>query len=151
MTDKFFILQNDLGSFNEIFMEDVPYDNIKSHKKTGFHPPFRRYIFRKTTGERGGGKFTGVVKLTVPPLPPSFFRVDFRLCRKFAWSCWLQFYKGEVLLQKRLVSLFLPAIISFLSQLIVATSTWKRTFVDQDLFIIYLFILYYMLTFTTKA
>ena len=27
------------------------YDNIKSHKKPGFHPFFRRYIIRKTTGE----------------------------------------------------------------------------------------------------
>ena len=27
----------------------MPYDNIKSHKKPGFHPLFRRYIFRKTT------------------------------------------------------------------------------------------------------
>ena len=28
----------------------MTYDNIKSHKKAGFHPFFRRYIFRKTTG-----------------------------------------------------------------------------------------------------
>ena len=28
----------------------MPNDNIKSHKKTGFHPLFRRNIFRKTTG-----------------------------------------------------------------------------------------------------
>ena len=28
--------------------------NIKSHKKKRFHPLFRRYIFRKTTG--GGGQ-----------------------------------------------------------------------------------------------
>ena len=39
-----------MRNFNEIFREDVPYDNIKSHKKTGFQPLFRRYIFRKTTG-----------------------------------------------------------------------------------------------------
>ena len=26
----------------------MPYDHIKSHKKPGFHPLFRRYIFRKT-------------------------------------------------------------------------------------------------------
>ena len=28
----------------------MPYDNIKSHKKPVFHPLFRKYIFRKTTG-----------------------------------------------------------------------------------------------------
>ena len=28
------------------------YDNVKSHKKPGFYPPFKRYIFRKTTGGR---------------------------------------------------------------------------------------------------
>ena len=32
----------------------MAYDNIKSHKKPGFHSLslFRRYIFRKTTGGR---------------------------------------------------------------------------------------------------
>ena len=44
-------LLNDLRNFNEICRKDVPYDNIKSHKKPGFPPVFRRYIFRKTTGE----------------------------------------------------------------------------------------------------
>ena len=39
----------------------MPYDNIKSHKKTGFHPLFRGYIFQKTTV---GGQ-----------IPPSRFRV----------------------------------------------------------------------------
>ena len=34
---------------------------LKVTKKSGFHPPFRRYVFRKTTG--------GGVKLT-PPTPP---------------------------------------------------------------------------------
>ena len=28
----------------------MTYDNIKSHKKAGFHLLFRTYIFRKTTG-----------------------------------------------------------------------------------------------------
>ena len=28
-----------------VFKKDVTYDNIKSHKKPGFHPLFRRYIF----------------------------------------------------------------------------------------------------------
>ena len=39
-----------LNNFNEIFAKYVIYDNIKSHKKTGFHPLFRRYICGKTTG-----------------------------------------------------------------------------------------------------
>ena len=30
--------------------KDVTYGNIESHKKPGFHPFFRRYIFWKTTG-----------------------------------------------------------------------------------------------------
>ena len=42
-------LLNDLRNINYIFREDVTYDNIKSHKKTGLHPLFSRYIFRKTT------------------------------------------------------------------------------------------------------
>ena len=31
----------------------MSYDNIKSYKKPGFHPPFRRYISQKTTGVGG--------------------------------------------------------------------------------------------------
>ena len=50
-------LLNDLRNFNQILRKDVTYDNIKSQKKTRFHPLFRRYIFRKITGE---------VKLTTP-------------------------------------------------------------------------------------
>ena len=49
------------------------YDNIKSHRKSEFHPPFKRHIFRKTTG---GGQFD------FPPypavlglLPNSIFKV----------------------------------------------------------------------------
>ena len=30
---------------------------IKSHEKPGSHPLYRRYIFRKTTAEEGGGQF----------------------------------------------------------------------------------------------
>ena len=43
----------------------MTYDNIKSHKKPGFHPLFRRYIFRKNT-EKG-------VQTELPP--PSHFKV----------------------------------------------------------------------------
>ena len=37
-----------MRNVNEIFRKDVTYDNIKSHKKVGSHPLFKRYIFRKT-------------------------------------------------------------------------------------------------------
>ena len=30
--------------------KDVTYDNIKSHKKSGLYPLYRRYIIGKTTG-----------------------------------------------------------------------------------------------------
>ena len=33
--DKERLLLNDLRNFNEIFRKDVPYDNIKSHRKPG--------------------------------------------------------------------------------------------------------------------
>ena len=39
---------NALNYFNEIFW-DAPYDNIKGHKKAGFHSFYREYIFGKTT------------------------------------------------------------------------------------------------------
>ena len=58
---------NDLSNFNEILRKDVPYDNIKSHRKPGFHPFFRRYIFWEITG---GGQFD-----SSPPPPSSHFSV----------------------------------------------------------------------------
>ena len=65
MTEKVFRndlrnLLNDLKNFNEISREDATYDNIKSHKKAGLHPLFRRYSFRKTTGD------------SIEPSPPVF-------------------------------------------------------------------------------
>ena len=44
-----------MRNFNEIFRKDMTYDNIKSHKKPGFNPLCRRYIFRKAAGGGGGG------------------------------------------------------------------------------------------------
>ena len=38
-----------MKNFNEVFRKYVTYDNIKSHKKQGFHPLFRRNIYRKVT------------------------------------------------------------------------------------------------------
>ena len=46
-------------------MEDMIYDNIKSHKKTGLDPFSEKEIFEKTTGGRG-------VKLT----PPAFLELS---------------------------------------------------------------------------
>ena len=63
-----------MRNLNEVFRKDVTYDDIKSHKKAGFHSLIRRQIFEKTTGE---------VKLTLPPpLPPllSRFRVKSANC-----------------------------------------------------------------------
>ena len=34
-----------MRNFDEIFRKDVPYDNIKSHKKSGLHTLSRTYIF----------------------------------------------------------------------------------------------------------
>ena len=43
-------------NFNEIFMKDVTYDNIKSHKKSGTQNPLsEKCIFGKATGGKGGG------------------------------------------------------------------------------------------------
>ena len=56
-------LLNDLRNFNEILRKDMTHDNIKGHKKTGFPPPFKRCIFRKTTvGGAGFGlsKFAAI-------------------------------------------------------------------------------------------
>ena len=53
---------NNLRNFNEIFMKDVTYNNIISHKKAGIGSRYRKYSFGKTTVD--------------PPLPsPSLFRV----------------------------------------------------------------------------
>ena len=32
------------------FKKDVAYDNIKSHKKSGFHPLYKNHIIGKSTG-----------------------------------------------------------------------------------------------------
>ena len=38
-----------IEELNESFRKNVTYNIIKSHKETGFHTLFRRYIFQKTT------------------------------------------------------------------------------------------------------
>ena len=61
-----------MTNFNETFREDVTYDDIKSHKKPGFHPLFRRYNFRETT--RGVKLLLGaILLLPIPPVPVTIF------------------------------------------------------------------------------
>ena len=74
-------LLNELRNFNEIFMKDVAYDNIKSHKKTGLQPLFRKHIFEKSQGgaTRGGGGGGG------RKLIPGLFRENFN---QECW-CWV--------------------------------------------------------------
>ena len=55
-----------MKNVNEIFKKDQAYDNIKCHKKPGFHSLFRKQIFVKATREYGG------------PPTPSLFRVKFK-------------------------------------------------------------------------
>ena len=50
LTEKFFI------SFE--WLEKCQWNNIKNHKKSGFHPLFKRYIFRKIT--EGGPVILGL-------------------------------------------------------------------------------------------
>ena len=47
---NFSYLLNNLMNFNEIFRKDVTYDNIKIHKKPGFHLLFRNAFFEKHSG-----------------------------------------------------------------------------------------------------
>ena len=49
-----------LEEFQWNFQGDATYDNIKSHKKAGLHPLFRRYSFEKATGD------------SIEPSPPVF-------------------------------------------------------------------------------
>ena len=53
----------DLRDFKEIFRKDLAYNDIKSHKKPGFLPLFRRHIFGKPA----------VVEVKL--IPPAFFWV----------------------------------------------------------------------------
>ena len=70
-----------MRNFNEVFGKDLPYDNIKSHKKAGVYPLFRKYSFRITTGQ-------GQID-SPPPHPASLLRVNASLIILFYKS----FYK----------------------------------------------------------
>ena len=50
---------------NEIFRDDVTYDNIKSHKKSGASRFLWKAHFKKNQRKGGGG-----LKLNPPLLPP---------------------------------------------------------------------------------
>ena len=47
----------------------MTYDNTKSHKRPGFEPLFRRYIFQKTIRKMGG-------QIDAVPLPVGYFGVN---------------------------------------------------------------------------
>ena len=48
-------------NFNEIFGKNVAYDDLTSHKKTGFRPLFRKRIFGRPVGRVGVGLGRSVV------------------------------------------------------------------------------------------
>ena len=52
----------------------MTYDNSKSHKKTGFHLLFRRYIFGKTTE---GGQIDPLAVLGLIALDGTVFDISF--------------------------------------------------------------------------
>ena len=52
---------NELSSFNETFKKGVPYDNIKSHKKTGLYPYSKKYSFGKASLLRVKANLSGQI------------------------------------------------------------------------------------------
>ena len=89
-------LLNDLRNLNEIFMKNVTYDNIESHKKPAFHSLFRRYVFcliRSTLLQ--------VWFPTPPPTPtptPTRFRVKvlFHCITDVLWTRWESSYRQKM-------------------------------------------------------
>ena len=51
----------ELNSFNETFKEGVPYDNIKSHKKTVLYPYSKKYSLGKVILLRVKGNLSGQI------------------------------------------------------------------------------------------
>ena len=49
LTENFFISSERSEEIQRNFQERYVWGNIKSHKRTGFHPLYRRCIFEKTT------------------------------------------------------------------------------------------------------
>ena len=51
----------ELSNFNETFKKGVPYDNIKSHKKTGLYPYSKKYSFGKASLLRVKANLSGQI------------------------------------------------------------------------------------------
>ena len=72
-----------------MFRKDLPYDNFKSHKKTGFHPLFRRYNFQKTTGVGGQiDPHPAVLELRLILNKDVIFSHNFTRIRKYHSKSW---------------------------------------------------------------
>ena len=106
-----------MRNLNEIFRKDVAYDNFKSYKKPGFHPLFRRYNFRKTTGGGGGVKLTS----PPPPAPPAVLGLTafsrFLFCKKSSII--------DVRLFSKYASKFIYNLLSTIWKLIENKYSWK--------------------------
>ena len=55
--------------------------NIKSHKKPGFHPLFKRYSFRKTIGGGGEGVGGGGVQTEVKRKIGGVMKPDYKTAK----------------------------------------------------------------------
>ena len=86
-----------------------PYDNIKSHKKPGFHPLSRRYIFWKTQGEGGRGG----VESNWPPFPAV-----------------LGLNRSSFLLKLFVVGFYNYCMVAFYRELTKKTKDNKRTYME---------------------
>ena len=42
---------NNSGNFNEVFRNNVTYDNVEIHKEMELYPLSRKYIFAKSMGQ----------------------------------------------------------------------------------------------------
>ena len=92
--------------------------NIKSHKKPGFHPLFKRYSFRKTTGGGGGGrvqtevkrKIGGVMKPDYKTAKDTLINLWWVVCHSAKnFSKWLLFHERNRINEKVLFSPLTPA------------------------------------------
>ena len=75
---------NDLMDFNDIFSEDLAFDNIKSHKKATFCALCRKKHFSKNHGVPGGKIFLGLIQLQAEGLQLYYF-----ITKRLWLSCFL--------------------------------------------------------------
>ena len=75
-----------MRDFNEIFRNDVTYDNVKSHKKPRLHPSTRRYIFGKTTGV--GVKLTPHLPILTPHPSLVSVKLNYIFTLLLLWIFW---------------------------------------------------------------